>query len=129
MKQDNRTLTELERAYLSDASAAEFDRIIRKSESRRRKPIVWSTMLAAAAALALILTLWPKQARCEFNGIEIAEGIQQIMNLDTDNVKSVTATPEGNRVILTALMTDGSQCSYVMSRADGVEAVSITAMK
>lgn len=52
MIQDNRTLAELENAYLSDASAAEFDRIVRKSESRRRRPIVWGTMLAAAASLA-----------------------------------------------------------------------------
>ena len=51
------------------------------------------------------------------------------MNLDTDNVRSVTATPEGNRVILTALMKDGSECSYVMHREDGASAVSITAMK
>ncbi len=51
------------------------------------------------------------------------------MNLDTDNVRSVTATPEGNRVILTALMKDGSECSYVMRREDGASAVSITAMK
>ena len=104
MIQDNRTLAELENAYLSDASAAEFDRIVRKSESRRRRPIVWGTMLAAAASLALILTLNLRDSKCGFDGIEIAEGIQQIMNLDTDNVRSVTATPEGNRVILTALM-------------------------
>ena len=37
MKQDNRTLAELEKAYLSDYSAAEFDRIVRKSESRGRR--------------------------------------------------------------------------------------------
>lgn len=109
MKQDNRTLAELEKAYLSDDSAAEFDRIVRKSESRGRRPIVWGTMLAAAASLALILTLNLRDNKCGFNGIEIAEGIQQIMNLDTDNVRSVTATPEGNRVILTALMKDGSE--------------------
>ena len=129
MRQDSRTLEELEKAYLSDDSAAEFDRIVRKSESRRHGPIVWGTMLMAAASLALILTLNLRDSGCEFSGIEIAEGIQQIMNLDTDNVRSVTATPEGNRVILTALMKDGSQCSYMMSRTDGVDAVSITAMK
>lgn len=91
--------------------------------------IVWGTMLAAAASLALILTLNLRDSKCGFDGIEIAEGIQQIMNLDTDNVRSVTATPEGNRVILTALMKDGSECSYVMRREDGASAVSITAMK
>ena len=129
MKDDNRTLAELEKAYLSEESVSEFDRIVRKSESRRRRPIVWGAMLAAAASLALILTLNLRDNKCGFNGIEIAEGIQQIMNLDTDNVRSVTATPEGDRVILTALMKDGSQCSYVMRRDDGAGAVSITAMK
>ena len=49
------------------------------------------------------------------------------MSLDTDNVKSVTATPDGERIILTAEMNDGSRCSYVMNREGG--AVSITAMK
>lgn len=125
MKQDNRTLAELEKAYLSDESAAEFDRIVHRSESRRRRPIVWGLMFAAAVSLALIVTLRPRQ--CEFNGLEMAEGIQQIMSLDTDNVKFVTATPDGERIILTAGMNDGSRCSYVMSREGG--AVSITAMK
>lgn len=129
MRQDNRTLAELEKAYLSEDSAAEFDNLVRKGESRRRRPLVWGAMLAAAASLALILTLSIRGGESRFNGIEIAEGIQQIMNLDTDNIRAVTATPEGKRVILTALMMDGSQCTYVMSRTDGAEAVSITAMK
>ena len=78
MKQDNRTLAELEKAYLSDDSAAEFDRIVRKSETRRRRPIVWGTMLAAAASLALILTLNLRDSKCGFDGIEIAEGISRL---------------------------------------------------
>lgn len=130
MRRDNRTLAELEKAYLSEDSAAEFDDLVRKGESRRRcSAVVWGTMLAAAASLALILTLSIRSGESRFNGIEMAEGIQQIMNLDADNIRSVTAIPEGNRVILTALMMDGSQCSYVMSRTQGAEAVSIMAMK
>ncbi len=130
IRHDNRTLAELENAYLSDDSAAEFDNLMQKGESRRRRQaVVYGTLLAAAASLALILTLSIRGGEAQFNGIEMAEGIQQIMNLDTDNIRSVTATPKGNRVILTALMKDGSQCSYVMSRTDGVNAVLITAMK
>ncbi len=130
IRHDNRTLAELENAYLSDDSAAEFDNLVRKGESRRRRQaMVYGTLLAAAASLALFLTLSIRSGEAQFNGIEMAEGIQQIMNLDTDNIRSVTATPKGNRVILTALMKDGSQCSYVMSRTDGVNAVLITAMK
>ncbi len=126
---EKRTLAELEKAYLSDDSAAEFDKIVRKSESRRRRPIVWGAVLVAAASLALFLTLNLRSSETPFNGIEMAEGIQHIMDLDTENIKSVTAIPKGDKVILTALMKDGSQCSYMMSRDNGAEAVSITAMK
>ncbi len=126
---EKRTLAELEKAYLSDDSVAEFDKIVRKSESRRHRPIVWGAVLVAAASLALFLTLNLRNSVTPFNGIEMAEGIQHIMDLDTENIKSVTATPKGNKVILIALMKDGSQCSYMMSRANGAEAVSITAMK
>lgn len=129
MEKDNRTLAELEKAYLSDESAAEFDRIVRNSRARWRRPMAGFALAAAAAAIALILTLSPKRDVCTFDGLEIAEGIQQILNLDTDDVRSVTATPEGSRVILTARMKDGSECSYVMSRAEGTDAVLITAMK
>ena len=129
MEKDNRTLAELEKAYLSDESAAEFDRIVRNSRARWRRPRAGFALAAAAAAIALILTLSPKRDVCTFDGLEIAEGIQQILNLDTDDVRSVTATPEGSRVILTARMKDGSECSYVMSRAEGTDAVLITAMK
>ncbi len=127
MRQDVRTLAELEKAYLSDDSAAEFDRIVRRAESRRTA--VWGAIMTAAASLALILTLTFHDRGCAFDGIEIADGIGQIMSLDTGNVRSINARPDGRRVILTVLMNDGSRCSYVMSRERGDEAFSITAMK
>ncbi len=127
MRQNDMTLAELEKAYLSDESAAEFDRIVRCAAIRR--PAIWGAMLMAAASLALILTLTFHDSGCGFDGVEIADGIEQILSLDTGNVKSVTARPEGRRVILTVLMKDGRRCSYVMNREKGGEAFSITAMK
>lgn len=127
MKTDNRTLAELEKAYLSDESVEEFDRIIRKSESRWRKPAIWSAVAAVAASF--ILMFWPKSDKCDFNAVEIAEGIRQIMNLDTETVKSVSAKPEGRLIILSVKMNDGSECFYVMSRDGKADAISITAME
>lgn len=126
MEQDNRTLEELERDYLSDESAAEFDRLTTGGESRRRRPLIWGSMLTAAAALTLVLTIWPR-SRCEFSGIEIAEGIERILDLDSEDIDSVTAKPDGGKVILTALMKDGSSCSYIMSRDKVSFSVEITA--
>lgn len=125
-KEDNITLAELEKAYLSDESSAEFDRLVERGISRRRNRLIWGTTLAAAASLALILTLWTRGGE-EFSGLEIAEGIERILELDADDINSVTAKPDGDKVVLTALMNDGSRCSYIMSRENGASAVSITA--
>lgn len=126
-KEDNITLAELEKAYLSDESSAEFDRLVAQGISRRRNRLIWGTTLAAAASLALILTLWRRGGE-EFSGLEIAEGIERILELDADGINSVTAKPDGDKVVLTALMNDGSRCSYIMSRENGASAVSITAI-
>lgn len=126
-KEDNITLAELKKAYLSDESSAEFDRLVERGISRRRNRLIWGTTLAAAASLALILTLWTRGGE-EFSGLEIAEGIERILELDADCINSVTAKPDGDKVVLTALMNDGSRCSYIMSRENGASAVSITAI-
>ena len=126
-KEDNITLGELEKAYLSDESSAEFDRLVARGISRRRNRLIWGTTLAAAASLALILTLWTRGGE-EFSGLEIAEGIERILELDADGINSVMAKPDGDKVVLTALMNDGSRCSYIMSRENGASAVSITAI-
>lgn len=127
-KENNITLAELEKAYLSDESSAEFDRLVARGISRKRNRLIWKTTLAAAASLALILTLWTRGGGEEFSGLEIAEGIERILELDADEINSVTAKPDGDKVVLTALMNDGSRCSYIMSRENGASAVSITAI-
>ena len=50
------------------------------------------------------------------------------MSLDVENIEIVIAKPQGNNVILTATMHDGTHCSYLMTK-DGTDALSITAMK
>lgn len=127
-KENNITLAELEKAYLSDESSAEFDRLVERGISRKRNRLIWGTTLAAAASLALILTLWTSGGDEEFSGLEIAEGIERILELGADEINSVTAKPDGDKVVLTALMNDGSRCSYIMSRENGASAVSITAI-
>ena len=127
-KEDNIALAELEKAYLSDESSAEFDRLIERGISRMRNRLIWGTTLAAAASLALILALWTCGRGEEFSGLEIAEGIERILELDADGINSVMAKPDGDKVVLTALMNDGNRCSYIMSRENGASAVSITAI-
>lgn len=117
-----------EAAY--DAAEKEFDAIISSKQTRRTTILRWAYSFAACAVIALGLGIFLNQHddTCDFNGIEIAQGINQIMSLDVENIESVIAKPQGNNVILTATMHDGTHCSYLMTK-DGTDALSITAMK
>lgn len=110
------------------AAGKEFDSIVAKA-SRRSRITKWAFGLAACTAVITGLGIFFTQRKaCDFNGIEIAQGIEHIMSLDIESIESITARPKGNNVIITALMKDGSTCSYLMSKDAGTSALSITAM-
>lgn len=111
-----------------NTAVKEFDAIV-ATAGRRSRIMKWTFSFAACAAIAVGLGFYFEKARsCDFNGLEIAQGIEQIMSLNMENVESITARPKGNNVIITALMNDGSTCSYLMSKDAGTSSVSITAM-
>lgn len=107
----------------------EFDAVVSRA-GRRSRTTKWAFSFAAGAAIIISLgILFTGRRTCDFNGLEIAQGIEQIISLDMDNVENITARPKGNDVIITALMKNGSTCTYLMSKDAGTSAVSITAMK
>ena len=117
--------------YLSDEAVAEFDRIVDEYERplRRRKVLRWTAGIAAAAAVAtLVLLVRPDSGReIPLSPVEIAEGINQLMNLKPEEITSITAVPQGSRAILTARLKDGSECSYIMTIEKGSGTMSLVA--
>lgn len=112
-----------------EAASRKFD-VIMASHNRRSRSLWWTCMAAACATLVAGLCIfWPQREACEFDALEMAQGIEKIMLLDMENVESITARPVGHRVILTAVLYDGSKCSYIMSKDKTSSAISITAMK
>lgn len=96
---------------------------------RRKRMVRWACGMAACLAVAVGLGISLSLPRpAEFNGWEIAQGIERIMSLDMEQVECVTARPKGKKVILTAVMKDGSRCAYVMRKDGGTSSVSIAAM-
>lgn len=107
----------------------EFDAIVSKTR-RRSRSMKWAFGFAAGVAIVVSLgILFSDRRASDFNGLEIAQGIEQIISLDMDNVENITARPKGKDVIITALMKNGSTCTYLMSKDAGASAISITAMK
>lgn len=111
-----------------ESAEKEFDSVM-ASRERRTRVMRWACGIAACAVMAVSLGLFlSRRNSCQFNGLEIAQGIERIMSLDMENVESITACPKGSKVIFTAVMNDGSKCSYMMSKDGGSSAISIVAM-
>lgn len=110
-----------------DAAAKEFDAIM-DSRRRRARLVRWACEAAAVAVMVCVGALFSHSDSCAFDGMEIAQGIEHIISLDTENVSSVTARPKGKNIILTVQMNDGTQYAYLMTKDGGTSAISITAM-
>lgn len=118
--------------YLSDEAVAEFDRIVDEYERplRRRRVLRWTAGIAAAAAIAAIVLLVNLDSgkKVPISPVDIAEGIDQLMNLKPEEISSITAIPKGSRAVLTAKMKDGRECSYIMTIEEGTGDLSLVAI-
>ncbi len=111
-----------------DMAAKEFDAIM-ESRKKRKRFVRWACGVTAAVAVTVCAgALLSHSESCTFDGMEIAQGIEHIISLDTENVSSVTARPKGKNIILTVQMNDGTQYAYLMTKDGGTSAISITAM-
>ena len=107
----------------SDNGVEEYHRIVAwksvKPHKYTRYIAIGLCSMAAGIALLLILNLFAlskEEHPMPFATIEIAENIQQILNLNMDEVTSITASPVQECVLLTATLSDGSTKLFVMSK-------------
>lgn len=113
-------------AILSEEGEKFFDSTVSRRLPARR---IWPVAASVAAAIALLFILLPaaENAEPEFTPMEIAQNINTIMNLDTEDIESIIAEPKGAKVILIAKMKDGSSSTFVMSRDQEDGSTMITA--
>lgn len=112
------TTVDIERQYLSDEAAAEFDRIVGRHEKRLRRRRLSFLAGGIAAAIAIVFTVtypWEANPKEQINPMVIANGIERLMDLSPKEIVSVQAIPKGNKVFLTASMKDGSKRSFIMT--------------
>lgn len=115
MEKDNRNI-QIER-YLDNAEA-EFDRIVETGEKKHRRIVRWTALTSIAVAACIGLVFWLVPARPVSNSpltpVQITEGIQQMMLMNIGEIESIVATPMDNYAILTAHLTDGTTCSFIL---------------
>ena len=87
--------------------------------------------MAATIALLLVLnlhTMHKSAQQAPFATVEIAEHIQQMINLNMEDVTSISASPVQECVLLTATLADGTTKTFVMSRGTEEGSTSLLAI-
>ncbi len=102
------------------------------SRSTKRRSIIFKSLYAftaCAAAVAMILLLWPKAASPDFTPLEIAQSISALAEFNSGDVESVTAKPRGGGVIVTVVLKNGKYSDFRMARDGETGEIQLLAMK
>ena len=122
---------ELEEKYLSESAVEEFDRIVQEYERplKRRRILRWVSGIAAAAAVALgIILPLKKEEETPLSPVVIAEGIGQLMDINSGEVESISAVPQGSKALVTLKLRDGSEYYYMMTYNEDSGTTSLVAI-
>lgn len=105
-------------SLLSDKGVKEYDRIVNKEKRQSKQTSFrWISWLGGvAASIALFFIIYSKPTSKDSETIEIAQCIQQMVNLDMDDMISITATPIDECVWVKTELKDGSTKIFIMNR-------------
>ena len=103
----------------SDEGTKIFDQLLEGKKKVRRptfiRRLAWAGSIAAMVALCL--TLYPtRKETIPFKTEEITQSLRQLIELETDDIVSITATPIDECVWLKAELKDGSTKTFIMSK-------------
>lgn len=117
-------------SVLSDEGKEEYDRIIMQTSSRpKRRTIRWMAWVSGiAASIALFFVLNSAPTSPLPDTVEIAQCIQQMMNLDMDDIVSVTATPVDECIWIKAELKNGTLKDFVMSHDERLGTITLLAI-
>ena len=113
---------------LSDEGVEEYDRIINeKKQESKRIPLRWMTWVGGiAASITLLFAVIPSSQVPETS--EIAQSIQQVMNLGMDDVISITATPVDKCVWVKVELENGEKKTFIMEKDKEMGTTSLLAI-
>lgn len=117
-------------SLLSDEGVKEFDRIVNKEKRQpKQTSFRWISWLGGvAASIALFFIIYTKPTSKDSETIEIAQCIQQMVNLDMDDMISITATPIDECVWVKTELKDGSTKTFIMNRDENNKTTTLLAI-
>lgn len=115
-------------SLLSGEGVEEFDRIVNgKKQEFKRIPLRWMTWVSGiAASIALLFAVIPSSQMPETS--EIAQSIQQVMNLGMDDFVSITATPIDKCIWVKVELENGEKKTFIMEKDKEMGTTSLLAI-
>ena len=115
-------------SLLSGEGVEEFDRIVNgKKQESKRIPLRWMTWVSGiAASIALLFAVIPSSQMPETS--EIAQSIQQVMNLGMDDFVSITATPIDKCIWVKVELENGEKKTFIMEKDKEMGTTSLLAI-
>ena len=129
---NNMTIEELEKTYLSDSSAKEFDSCI--ARFRRRQRVRRTVSCAASLVILCILGIVvipfnPHHSGNDITTVELIETISVLTESNIDEINSINAKPCRNGITVTAEFKNGVTRTYLMKRGADGSTIEMTAQK
>ena len=126
----NRTIEELEKTYLSDASANEFDSWI--ARFKRKQRVRWTVSCAASLLIVMLLgrsitTHNTHDSYAEITTAELMETISALTENSLDDISNINARPDRNGIVVTAEFNNGITKTYLMKRGADGSSIEMTA--
>ena len=129
---NNITIEELEKTYLSDSSANEFDLCIARFRRRQRvrRTISCAASLVILCTLGLVVKPFNSQHPSkEITTVELIETISVLTESNIDEINSINAKPCRNGITVTAEFKNGVTRTYLMKRGADGSTIEMTAQK
>ena len=126
----NRTIEELEKTYLSYASANEFDSWI--ARFKRKQRVRWAASCAASLLIVMLLgrsitTSNTHDSYAEITTAELMETISALTENSLDEISNINAKPDKNGIVVTVEFNNGITKTYLMKRRANGSSIEMTA--
>lgn len=119
-------------SLLSDEGVQEYERIVNAAKQPSKqisfKWITWMGGIAASIALFFIISPLSSPMQQTSETVEIAQCIQQMVNLDMEDMISITATPIDECVWVRTELKDGSTKTFIMNRDENNKTTTLLAI-
>jgi len=115
-------------SLLSDEGEEEFERIMNNAKWKNIRWMPWFDGLVAASVALLFILNVISHSQSSFTTVEIAQGIQEMMSLKTEEIVSITATPLDEYTWVEAELKDGSTKTFLMSKEKEMGTTSLLAI-